>query len=656
MKYLTKSRFKLAMECPTKLYYYGKPEYANMNLENSFLASLAEGGFQVGELARRYFPGGYLVDEDDHQGALALTKELMDHDRVTIYEAALAHNDLFVRVDILVKDGDHVEIIEVKAKSCSKNTESEFVNRKDEIASGWKPYLLDVAFQKLVAEASYPALSFSAYLMMADKDALCPTDGLNQKFRIKRGDDGAKATVLAENLTPEDLSVPILRKISVDPYCQMLWKERFSTGSEDLVFADYVQFLAKHNRKGEKIQAQPSSICKKCEFDASRDELESGLNSGYKECWKSTLGWGDEDFEEPTVLDIWDFRKKDKMMQEKRIKISQIRIEDIDPKTGKGPGLSRTQRQWMQVEKSAAKDGSFWIDRENLAREMESWMFPLHFIDFETSAVAIPFNKGRHPYEGIAFQFSHHMVHEDGTIEHAGEYLNAESGVFPNYDFVRNLKEQLTEDSGTIFRYAPHENTYLNMIYWQIKGEGKSIEDGEDLCSFIQSISHSGNKSPIVWKGDRDMVDMWDLVKRYYYDPATNGSNSIKQVLPAMLASSTYLQEKYAKPIYGAKNGIRSKNYKDWRWIDFDREKVKDPYKLLPPLFQDVSMEKAERISGMEQLQDGGAALTAYARMQFEEMAFEEREALKNALLKYCELDTMAMVMIYEGWREMLAR
>ena len=50
-RYLTKSRFKLALECPTKLYYTGKPEYANTNNENEFLAMLADGGFQVGELA-----------------------------------------------------------------------------------------------------------------------------------------------------------------------------------------------------------------------------------------------------------------------------------------------------------------------------------------------------------------------------------------------------------------------------------------------------------------------------------------------------------------------------------------------------------------------------------------------------------------------------
>jgi hypothetical protein len=37
MRYLTKSRFKLATECPTKLFYTRKKEYADQSLEDSFL-------------------------------------------------------------------------------------------------------------------------------------------------------------------------------------------------------------------------------------------------------------------------------------------------------------------------------------------------------------------------------------------------------------------------------------------------------------------------------------------------------------------------------------------------------------------------------------------------------------------------------------------
>ena len=55
-------------------------------------------------------------------------------------------------------------------------------------------------------------------------------------------------------------------------------------------------------------------------------------------------------------------------------------------------------------------------------------------------------------------------------------------------------------------------------------------------------------------------------------------------------------------------------------------------------------------------LADGAAAMIAYARMQFSEMGEAERRAIRQALLKYCELDTLAMVMLWEYWvRELMA-
>jgi hypothetical protein len=151
------------------------------------------------------------------------------------------------------------------------------------------------------------------------------------------------------------------------------------------------------------------------------------------------------------------------------------------------------------------------------------------------------------------------------------------------------------------------------------------------------------------------MVDLCELVKKYYYDPSTHGSNSIKSVLPAIMNSSSYLQEKYSKPIYGAADGIKSLNYSDWIWVKFGSDgKVIDTYNLLPPVFDEDTDAFIKLISDDEELKEGGAAMTAYCRMQFSEMNDYERANLKMALLRYCELDTFAMVMIYEAWREML--
>ncbi len=661
-RYLTKSRFKLAQECPTKLFYTGKKgEYADKKIEDSFLEALAEGGFQVGELAKCYYPDGVEVESLDYEQALAETNKLLEEDKVVIFEAAFRYQNLFCRVDILVKDGRRIELIEVKAKSYSSSVTDPFVGARGGIISGWQSYLEDAAFQKYVLTHAYPDFLVSAYLLLADKDSHCPTDGLNQKFKLF-DKNGRKGVTISPPVTEEDIVEPILGKANVDEVCRMIYDTDYGDGNEPVNFDRLVDIYADCYTRDEKIPGTVSKGCKDCEFRTNPEQKAAGLKNGFEECWKEQLGWTDKDFEEPTVLNIWFYRGKDALIADRRIKISQVTLGDINPQPDGSPGISPSERRWLQVEKAQQNDNTAWIDETGLAVEMSSWVFPLHFIDFETAMPAIPFNKGLHPYEGIAFQFSHHIVNKDGTIEHKGEYINTVPGKYPNIDFIRALKKELVGDNGSIFRYADHENSYLRMIHDQLADAGGSVPDGKELREFIDTITRREiGKEYIV--GSRSMIDMRKLVLRYYYDPFMNGSNSIKVVLPAILNSSAYLQKKYAEPVYGAAGGIKSLNYKDWRWIEFEADgSVKDPYQRLPKLFDDLTEEQlallddSKLFSTNEELHDGGAAMTAYAKLQFTEMGDLEREHVRKALLKYCELDTFAMVMIYEGWREMIGK
>jgi hypothetical protein len=77
------------------------------------------------------------------------------------------------------------------------------------------------------------------------------------------------------------------------------------------------------------------------------------------------------------------------------------------------------------------------------------------------------------------------------------------------------------------------------------------------------------------------------------------------------------------------------------------------PYKALPPIFEGWDNEQLEEVvDKLSEIKDGGAALFAYGKLQFPEVKQEERDAIRNGLLRYCELDTLAMVMIYEYFRE----
>lgn len=644
-KLLTKSRFKLACECVSKLYYTDKDEYGDTKDDNSFLKSLSEGGFQVGELAKLYFEKGHEVETLDYDQAVAETEKLLKQENVVIYEAAFRFETLFVRVDILKKTGSNVQLIEAKAKSIDIEESSFYKKRTHELDSKWAPYLLDVAFQTHVASKSHPELNFSPFLMLADKRSVTSVEGLNQNFLLEKQNGRSRAKTKV-HLSGATLGTQILKQVDVRKEVDFINNDFKHLGKN---FVDLINFYAEAYSRGDRVFEGVGSTCESCEFRIGVDLKSQGKKSGFEECWKEQVGLSDADFQRPFSLDIWNSKKTEALLAENIFFMDQVSEEDLRPKSKakEVDGLNTFERQWLQVQKSQNDDSSEFLDKDGIKRIYSSFVYPLNFIDFETTMVAIPFSKGRRPYEQIAFQFSHHILNKDGSIEHKTEFINRARGHFPNFDFIRSLKAALEKNNGTIFRYAVHENTVLCQIREQLMNSNEP--DKDELCVWIESVTEKKEDKKIIWSGHRNMVDMCELVKRYYYNPLTKGSNSIKKVLPAILNSSSFIQDRYSKPIYGAQLG--SKNYQNWAWIKKDEKgNVIDPYHLLPPVFTDYDLEQLDALLSENSLADGGAAMTAYSRMQFTEMSELEADRITKALLKYCELDTLAMIMIYEHW------
>jgi hypothetical protein len=671
-KLFTKSAFKIALECPRRLYYaYDSNLYANQDLTDDFLISLAEGGFQVGELAKVYYgvKGDADIDVLGYDEAVEKTKELFKNDTINIAEAAFRSGNLFVRADIVEKKGNDITLIEVKAKSWEPS--EEFIGKKGAVASDIRPYLYDVAFQKYVVikalEELYPNEKFTvkARLMMADKSKVASVDGLNQMFRICKHENRSYAVADAKAWT-EAAAVPeherVLTAFDVDEYCDMiiagLTAEQGQGGfMENMPFQEFVDLMSKHYC--ERIPFKPTlgKECFACPFYKT-DKDDKDLRDGYKECWSECAHFTDADFDKPLVKELsGQYIRRDNYIKNGKYFMSELTYDDLArSKYSSAPGLDHLQRKWLQIGIATGNDdikkdfGSFlqdgiYLDTDGLKDEMATWTYPLHFIDFETSAVALPFYKGQRPYEQTAFQFSHHKVEmtSDGeyTVTHASQYINTEKGFFPNFEFVRALKTALEGDNGTIFRYSHHENTILNKIKGQLERSDEA--DKDELISFIESITKGG---------PRAMVDLAELVLKYYYHPLMKGSYSIKVVLPSVLNSSEYIKSRYSKAIYGT-DEMKSLNLKDKVWIKYDEDgtTVLNPYKLLDPVssylnMTEEDMEKMETLGEEETIANGGAALAAYSKLQFTDEKMTD--ALEKALLCYCELDTLAMVFIWE--------
>lgn len=368
---------------------------------------------------------------------------------------------------------------------------------------------------------------------------------MNQKIRISRTENGQIKVSGIEKITSEDLSTKLLIEINVDKEIAFLNEE--IKYHNELSLNNYIEYLAKSYLEDAKLKPAIGKICSNCEFRVSNTTVTEGKKNGFEECWREACLFNDRDFERPSILDIWGYTGKDSLIKNGIYFQDQVEEKDILPKKISPevtPGISAWQRRLMQIEKAKQNDFTFYLDKNGLASEIATWVYPLHFIDFETAAPAIPLDRGAHPYEGFAFQFSHHALYENGTIEHANQFINTELGVNPNLSFIRALKNALDKDNGTIFRYHNHENTYLNYILKELVGS--NTEDKEMLIEFIQSISKPTGSSGMRWEpGSRVMIDLCKIVESYTFEPSIHGKTSIKKILPAILNGSVFLQEKY---------------------------------------------------------------------------------------------------------------
>lgn len=147
-------------------------------------------------------------------------------------------------------------------------------------------------------------------------------------------------------------------------------------------------------------------------------------------------------------------------------------------------------------------------------------------------------------------------MHSDGKIEHKTEKLIAEPNINPSLKVLMELEKALNNDQGTVFHWYPHERNVLKDILNEANQE--QIENLKNITLFLESLGI--NKEP-----NTRLFDLGTFFDQYIFVPGTLGSSSMKKLLPAILKYSSFLREKYQKPIYGS-DSIQSHNFKNKSW------------------------------------------------------------------------------------------
>jgi len=174
--------------------------------------------------------------------------------------------------------------------------------------------------------------------------------------------------------------------------------------------------------------------------------------------------------------------------------------------------LSPRQKQIVEVIKAKTPH----LDKSSVTSLLNSFEFPLYFLDYESFDPAIPMHRGHKPYQHIPFQFSLHIVLQNGEISHE-EFLFLEKGD-PSKKLVEHLQKHIGE-KGTV-------------LVWN-----KAFEIGrnEDLAKMFPE------HSDFLLNVNQRIFDLGEIVsKNHFIHHDFKGSWSIKKVLPVMAPELTY--------------------------------------------------------------------------------------------------------------------
>ena len=213
-------------------------------------------------------------------------------------------------------------------------------------------------------------------------------------------------------------------------------------------------------------------------------------------CWK--------DVPEHSIFNIPRLRwsVKERLIEENHLSIEQLPV---------GIPLNNKQKEYVE----SLEQKKPIVDWDGIRDELDKLDYPLYFLDFETDNPAVPMFDGMHPYEQFPFQYSCHILNQNGNLEHK-EYLH-ESDSDPRKSLVESLVEAIGNKGSVIAYNAGFEKGVLNKLtQWY-------PEYSEQLQLIIERL----------W-------DQLVIFRNYYTDYRFKGSNSLKSVLPVIVPSMSY--------------------------------------------------------------------------------------------------------------------
>jgi hypothetical protein len=525
------------------------------------------------------------------------TEQQLNRESVTLFQPAIFSNGKFIRIDILRKMGAKLELIEVKSKSFDSAKFDEWggdATRYFE-KSEWSPYIEDVAFQKHVLQEKFPKAQIEAYLLLPDKTKKTTVEGMIGWFKLHKDDDSGFWRPKVEFSGDREL-------VRRNNFLTLIVVDEIVEQTIPLILEDIELFTSAITSE-ERLKAAVSIKCRDCEY---KDVDEEHPRSGFAVCW------GNRAEASPHILTLGQLGNinKNKDCINKLIAEGKSSVYDVPESLVRD---KYNNRPYYQV---ARKDEFLLPEFGEVLNQIE---YPLHFVDFETSQMAMPYHAGMRPYQRVLFQWSCHTIEKPGATPTHAEWINTRD-VCPNVEFGETLVDCL-QDRGSILTWSPYENTQLRYLLDFIEENGVN---NLGLLRWLQATVTTKENDP------GRIIDLNKVALKCYYHPLMGARTSIKVTLPAVLSSA---KSQKIKDLLKAEGLLQ---------LD-ERGVIQDPYSLLPPF---------EIYGQSENVHDGTGAMRAYQEMLYGDVSSDQaaRREYEKALLRYCKVDTLAMVLIWEHW------
>lgn len=619
--FFSKHLFGVGIECPTKLYYYAK-DYPESRQARPFIEHAIYNKKLLKALLRSIYPEGIYVDEDSVWEAAQETSRLLESPNTAIFNAIFEHHQMMGRLPVVVKSDRKLTVFHVQTKAFDSR-KHRLCNAQGRIYSKWRRYLLDFSYQVFLIKKQYPDFDIEPILVLPEKSGLAYTD--NMPFLLKPLERNAYPDTISranqELLVKLDVSELITEILESSAFAkQYLPKDTF----EDAI--NYLRGLY-FNQKREPPQV--GLKCKNCEFRIEKERYKGGKTSGFVECWTPEMD--KKDLLNNHVFDLIGSGTAHYMHHQifNQREVPDEELSSLDSiLEEKGP-LTQPIRQSLQVFKARGEDIPREIIRPQLFRELARWEFPLHFLDFEAGNYAVPVRANQPPYHLIIFQFSCHTLYKDGSWVHH-QWIDDFSGKYASYEVVRQLMNIPDILQGTIVQYSDFERNALKSIRRELMNEERAVTDSKELITWIEEII---NRKDSTTEQSPYMVDLSRQVRNFYYNREMADSLSIKDVLKSIMSLSEALKKMYSQP-------YSSENFTNIQWWQSNGGGgARNPYNILVE-------------SGDSPIHRGTEAMVVYGKLIAQDIREEQLQAYQKALLKYCELDTLAMMMIYQHWQQ----